>query len=109
MECKICFEHFNTSLRKPITLMFCGHSICQQCLNELKKQHEKLLCPACRKEVQNENIKYKRSIYFNFRLYLILMSSWSLLEQIEEKAQVQTKPNISKLARLPESSEFTEF
>jgi hypothetical protein len=56
MECKICFEHFNTLLRRPITLMLCGHTVCQQCVNELKKQQNKL-CPTCRKEIQNETIK----------------------------------------------------
>jgi hypothetical protein len=56
MNCKICFENFNHKERIPITLMLCGHSVCLDCLAELKQQIYQ--CPLCRAEIISEKPNY---------------------------------------------------
>ncbi|XP_034231341.1 RING finger protein 141-like [Thrips palmi] len=46
MECHICMEDFDSTLRRPKCIVPCGHTVCQQCLGNLKNQ----VCPVCRKE-----------------------------------------------------------
>ncbi len=49
MDCRICFDKYNKSNRKPITLLPCCHTFCMNCLSNLKKSSEYLSCPKCRK------------------------------------------------------------
>lgn len=46
MECIVCLENFNEGKRLPRTL-YCGHTICTQCLNQIMKCLP-LRCPYCR-------------------------------------------------------------
>jgi len=54
--CNICFEKYDKSFRQPIILMFCGHTFCSQCINELKQQ--KYLCPTCRETIVREKTNF---------------------------------------------------
>jgi hypothetical protein len=55
--CKICFEKFNLTNRKPIITMPCCHTICLDCLNLLKKRkhHD---CTICRTRIVGDNPNY---------------------------------------------------
>lgn len=57
MNCKICYEKYDKENHKPITLMPCGHSLCTNCLVELKKQFL-VICPACRNAVSCDKPNY---------------------------------------------------
>ncbi|XP_034252550.1 E3 ubiquitin-protein ligase TRIM32-like [Thrips palmi] len=46
MECHICMEDFDSTLRRPKCIIPCGHTVCQHCLEDLKNH----VCPTCRKE-----------------------------------------------------------
>ena len=54
--CKICFENYSHN-RKPMIIMLCCHSICLNCLNELKKQSH-FICPLCREQIVNFKPNY---------------------------------------------------
>lgn len=43
--CNICFEKYNTSFKKPIIMMLCCHTICLDCLNDIKNKSNN--CPTC--------------------------------------------------------------
>jgi len=43
MDCDICFEKFDQSLNRPMTLIRCCHTICLSCLKNLKEKK----CPSC--------------------------------------------------------------
>ena len=53
LECVICFEEYNLGVNKPMTLNYCGHTICSSCMGNVFK------CPQCRKSFfqlhSNEN------------------------------------------------------
>ena len=34
LECKICFEEFNTKVKEPLVLK-CGHTFCSQCIKTI--------------------------------------------------------------------------
>ena len=46
-ECPICWRSFS-SLLTPMTLV-CGHSLCEECSEDLKK------CPLCRRKITAQN------------------------------------------------------
>ncbi len=39
MNCNICFEYFNISNRKPMTIYGCGHTFCLACLDLLAEKN----------------------------------------------------------------------
>lgn len=47
LECKICYDYFDESLHRPLTLVCenetCGHTFCSACIKELTRR----VCPAC--------------------------------------------------------------
>ena len=49
LSCNICLSNYDTNKHLPTILMFCGHSFCSKCVNEIKKQSN--LCPTCRKMI----------------------------------------------------------
>jgi hypothetical protein len=73
--CKICFEKFDSLDRKPIIMMMCCHTICNNCINDLKTMPN-YYCPTCRQPIISEKPKYiivilnifrwLNLIYFNF-------------------------------------------
>jgi len=44
MECQICIETYNSSTRKPVTMLPCGHTLCNSCLQLWGRS----MCPFCR-------------------------------------------------------------
>jgi hypothetical protein len=51
MECDICCESFDHSIRKPYSLSSCPHTFCLKCLEEYSKE-----CPECRRPINGKNI-----------------------------------------------------
>lgn len=46
MECKVCFEAYDQSYRRPRNLP-CGHTFCTQCIDNVLKEG-RVNCPTCR-------------------------------------------------------------
>ena len=63
LNCKICFEVFNTSNRKPIIVMLCGHTFCLECVDKLKKQD--FICPNDREPITNQKPNYALLDFLN--------------------------------------------
>ena len=52
MECKICYEKFDTEIHKPIVCMPCGHSFCFNCVIQLK------YCSICRRPIKEKSANF---------------------------------------------------
>lgn len=50
MNCKICYNAYDHSIRKPFMLS-CPHTFCLSCINELKRNS----CPTCDNEIKYKN------------------------------------------------------
>ncbi|CAL4086502.1 unnamed protein product [Meganyctiphanes norvegica] len=46
-SCPVCFEKYEETLRQPVMLPVCGHTVCRSCLSSLSND-EYLSCPCCR-------------------------------------------------------------
>jgi hypothetical protein len=57
MDCDICFDKFDKSIKKPIALLPCLHTICFFCLNHLEIK----ICPSCNSPIADTKINW--SIY----------------------------------------------
>jgi hypothetical protein len=83
MECKICFEKYDTEDLKPIVCMPCGHSFCSICVVQLKD------CSICRRSIKDKSPNY------------------SLLEVLEEhsgpRRTQSAKPKSAKPKSNPEA------
>lgn len=53
-ECPISLDTYNDKERKPIVLVPCGHSICEECLEKLTNK----VCPVDRKPFTSTTINY---------------------------------------------------
>ncbi len=53
MECKICFQEYNSLNRKPC-ITGCGHTFCESCISKLTPK----ICPKCRKAINATIINY---------------------------------------------------
>lgn len=71
LECKVCFEQYNSDSRKPRSFG-CGHSYCSVCVEDILKRG-KALCPGCRQEHSASSIN---SFPINY-------SIMSLIEAVE--------------------------
>ena len=56
-QCKICYECYNTTDRKPMIMMMCCHTLCNTCLIDLKKTMSSYNCPTCRELIISEKPK----------------------------------------------------
>jgi hypothetical protein len=50
MNCDICLEPFDHSIRKPCSLSSCPHTYCLKCLEQFHK------CPQCNEPIKGKNI-----------------------------------------------------
>jgi len=51
-DCALCFFAFDSTYRRPL-LMPCGHSVCQECVEEAQKKGETIECPFDNEELQD--------------------------------------------------------
>ena len=51
MNCDICLEAFDHSIRRPFVLAGCGHTYCSSCLDQLANKK----CSQCRKPFKEKN------------------------------------------------------
>eukprot|EP00923_Selenidium_pygospionis_P043801 GHVN01075625.1.p1 GENE.GHVN01075625.1~~GHVN01075625.1.p1 ORF type:complete len:195 (+),score=16.54 GHVN01075625.1:609-1193(+) len=87
LECAICFNAFTSSSsgntdRTPLVFP-CGHTLCQDCLTNIRRSSTQLLCPQC----------------------LRLAPSWSknycLIECIERQAKLNPPPRLLAAQSIP--------
>ena len=52
MDCKICFEKFDTRSTMPIVCIPCGHCFCKRCVSHLTK------CSICRTYIKDKKPNY---------------------------------------------------
>jgi len=83
MNCKVCYEKYTKEERKPLTLMPCGHSLCELCLSELKKQVI-VFCPSCRNPVCSDKPNYD------------LIDMLDLKDKNTEMTKIDIKKSINK-------------
>ncbi len=72
MNCDICYELFDHSIRKPYSLATCPHTYCSKCLQQFNSNN----CPQC-----NEPIKGK-----NINLALLKLIPESSYDRLKEKS-----------------------
>ncbi len=74
-ECTICYESFDESLHRPLTLVCdnesCGHTYCWKCIQEIQFITKK--CPSC-------NVEFKFTITNWFVIDLIKKTKNSSLD-----------------------------
>jgi hypothetical protein len=70
MECDICFEKFDKSINKPLSLFRCAHTICANCVKNLPTKE----CPTCRIEDAG-----KLKILLSIGLYLIQFKNQNMI------------------------------
>ena len=59
-KCPICLNRYSLE-KKPMTLQPCGHSLCQDCLDEYRSKSdegEEITCPKCREIIIEEKPSY---------------------------------------------------
>jgi hypothetical protein len=54
MDCEICFEKFDHSLNKPLSLYKCGHTLCALCFKRLNNK----TCPMCNTQIEDTSINW---------------------------------------------------
>lgn len=81
MECKICFEPFDSKYFIPKLLPKCGHSFCRICLERLMNKKSNVNCPVCREMTLN----YKDNT---------LPTNYSLLEIMDKSSSNEKTKNL---------------
>ena len=51
ISCSICYENFEQDTDNEPKIMECGDTFCLKCIQSIKKEKEKFLCPICQKEI----------------------------------------------------------
>ena len=63
MDCNICYESFDHSIRKPYSLSSCPHTYCLKCLDQLNNNK----CPNCNEPIKGKNINIALLCFFTGR------------------------------------------
>lgn len=66
LNCPRCKNSFNTMNRIPKMLFMCGHTICNQCLNDLKDSEQVYIC------IEDNKVGYILSYFCIFDHFLII-------------------------------------
>ena len=53
-SCKICFENYDLTYRKPTLCMLCAHTFCNICIKGFRNYE----CPTCREEIISTKPNY---------------------------------------------------
>ena len=69
--CPVCQREYDSSFRTP-KILFCGHTVCFDCLNKISFSDDRLKCPFCRKLVPR--LSEGNSVPTNFIFLSILES-----------------------------------
>ncbi len=87
MNCKVCFNHFDHSIRRPFVLS-CQHTFCVSCINKLKSTK----CPSCNMSITNKNLNTSLLEFLSESTYDKLKSK--LLETLNEINEIKNEiPN----------------
>ena len=78
LSCKICFEPFDHSKRKPHVLIYCTHTFCHDCVIKLRHNQSGFKCPTCNTSIEDIN------------------PNWALLDSIQESSYDQLKNSLQK-------------
>jgi len=76
MNCDICFQAFDHSIRKPYSISSCPHTYCSECVHKFKQ------CPQCAKLINEINLNLAL-------LKLIPESSFDKLKRETLKAYIE--------------------
>jgi len=49
LDCPVCYEKYDLTIRLPRFSPVCGHTFCSQCILQLIKRSEGFKCPVCKK------------------------------------------------------------
>lgn len=104
MNCKICFEKYDHSKRRPYCLLPCAHTFCADCL----KKSTFLTCPNCKSDVTGQSpnweliqlvaeskydlIKSEVALHFN--------QANDLKKKLEKIQEIKAEENIDRIAEL---------
>ena len=62
MNCQNCSKTYNNTNRKPLLLIFCGHSLCSTCAQTLYKDGC-VICPECKtKNIADSLDKFPKNL-----------------------------------------------
>jgi hypothetical protein len=81
MECKICFEQFDSNSFTPKILIKCGHSFCKICTEKISSKSLNIICPICRETTKYSNGKD-------------IPTNYSLIEYIDQIKETKESRNI---------------
>ena len=57
-QCPICYEEMSGKEHRPMIMVPCGHTICEECINSYMATQTKRLCPVCSTPMQSTAVNY---------------------------------------------------
>jgi len=57
LDCPICYEKYDITIRLPRFIPVCGHTVCSQCLLNLIKQRGHFICPIGKEVLRGDHSK----------------------------------------------------
>lgn len=105
MNCEICFNKYNLSKHKPITLMPCGHTFCLYCVENFN--NEKYNCPTCREQISNQKPNYTVLNIINSSVTqeVNLKLKKSISQGFKDIDETQRKYNLDYLKKIEETKD----
>lgn len=58
LNCKVCFQNYNTANQKPMITIPCCHTTCLRCLTSIKRNDQSYKCPFCKEDIIDEKPNY---------------------------------------------------
>ena len=91
IECPICSERYNRTIKMP-KILSCGHSFCKECLIKSLKYSPELLCSICR---QKQNVIDPEQLITNRTIYDLLYNTTNL-DQLNNTASSISSSDVSE-------------